>query len=195
MKKPFSIYEVCEIALLVAMAVALDILNPIKINAGGGNVGIAMIPLFVIALRNNIWKSFIATGIVFGVVTYFTDGWGGGFYSIVFDYVLAFGSLAILSLFRNLIFKNKNKVLPFVFITMGLIAGGFGRYVFTSISSIINYGSTFSEALAYNLYIPASILICIVVINALYPALVILNRRFPTEREKQIAEAEVLVEE
>ena len=68
----FSVRDIAEIAILVALALGLDKLK-ISVGATGGSVNFAMFPLFVIALRHGPFKGFIAGGIVYGLISCLLD--------------------------------------------------------------------------------------------------------------------------
>ncbi|MDR0831937.1 MAG: energy-coupled thiamine transporter ThiT [Bacillales bacterium] len=185
-QKHFTLLDITEIAILVAIAIVLDTLGQLKIHITGGSIGFAMVPLFLIALRHDFYKSFIAIGIVFGLSTLLLDGYGFNPLMILFDYVLGFGSLAVLSFFRPLIFKQQNKVIPYVFITIGILIGGLLRFIFSSISSMLVYEASFTEAIIYqSAYIPLSILLCLIIINLLHPTIMFLNKRLNNRKEEE----------
>ena len=71
MKKTFgfTVKDIAEIAILSARAIVLDRVVRIPLGATGGSINISMVPLYVIALRHGWFKSFIAGGIVYGLIT------------------------------------------------------------------------------------------------------------------------------
>ena len=121
-KSLFSLYDIVEIAMLISLAVVLDTFIKIPIGITGGSINLAMLPLMIIALRHNFYKSFISCGLVYGLATCLLDGYGLMY--LPFDYVLGFGSVAIISIFRQFIFdKNCSKITfkGIVFLTLSLI--------------------------------------------------------------------------
>ena len=70
-KKSFlSVKEMVEMALLISLAIILD-LDGLKISLGanGGSIGFTMLPLFILALRHGYIKSLIGIGLVYGITT------------------------------------------------------------------------------------------------------------------------------
>ena len=124
----FSVRDIAEIAILVALALGLDKLK-ISVGATGGSVNFAMFPLFVIALRHGPFKGFIAGGIVYGLISCLLDEYGMQFYA--FDYLIPFGAPALLGFIAKYVddhfdteFNKKNAlgiVLSYVFIAVGIM--------------------------------------------------------------------------
>lgn len=179
-KVTFTAREMMEIAILVGLAVILDFIKVFQ-NPGGGSINLSMLPLFLIALRYNFTKSFIASGIIYGFIAVIKDGYG--FATYPFDYLIGYGLIAIVSLFRHLVFNNKLHIaLRFTILIGAFILAGFGRLVGSTLSSMVLYSYSLQAALVYNLaYIPASTGLALVVTLALYPALVTINKRFPVD--------------
>ena len=100
----FSIRDITEIAVMVALAIILDKFVKIQVGATGGSINIATVPLFIIAFRHGWFKGLIASGILFGIVTNLLDGYGINTYP--FEYLIAFGSIEIAGLFGKMIFNN-----------------------------------------------------------------------------------------
>ena len=99
-KKSFlSVKEMVEIALLVAIAVILDLDGfKITLSATGGSIGFTMVPLFIIGYRHGFIKSLIGVGFIYGLTTALLDGHGIIYYP--FDYFIAYGvSISFGSLF------------------------------------------------------------------------------------------------
>ena len=164
--------------MLVAIAIILD--QPflkIRVGVNGGSVSLTMVALFVISLRFNPIKSFIGCGLIYGFITCLLDGWG--FATFPLDYLLGYGSLCFLSIFRNKI-QNLNGSKSIFLLVIGIIVSVTLRCVFSSISSIIFYGFTIRDALLYNvLYLGPSLGITLIVLLVLYKPLKMINNRFP----------------
>ncbi|HZJ89309.1 MAG TPA: energy-coupled thiamine transporter ThiT [Bacilli bacterium] len=144
-----SIYDITEIAILVAFAVILDLPGlKIKLSAGPGSISLTMVPLILLALRFNMFKSFIGIGIVYGLITNIIDGYG--FITFPLDYLLGYGSLALISLFR----PEKHAQLTLkriLLISLGVFLGGAFRILFSTISGVLLYSYTFIASFLYNL--------------------------------------------
>jgi len=183
-KMPMTIKDMAEDAVLVAASFALNFVK-IPVGASGGSINFQMLPLFIIALRHGPLQGLISGGIVFGILTCFTDGYG--FTTFPFDYLIGFGSVAVLGFFKNQILSEEQKtynVKGLIFLAIAAIAATAIRLVGSSISSIIFYGTDLGGALAYNIpYILPSGLIALAVLMALYGPLLKLNKRFPVSEK------------
>ena len=79
---------------MVGLAIALSLpwfKIPIAVN--GGSVNISMLPMFVVALRHGPFKGFLASGIVYGMITCLLDAYGINTYPM--EYLIGFGTIAI----------------------------------------------------------------------------------------------------
>lgn len=179
-KSLFTVKDIVEIAMLISLAVILDMFLKIKIGATGGSINLAMLPLMIIALRHNFYKSFIATGLVYGLTTCLTDGYGLMY--LPFDYVLGFGSVALISLFRTFILNNetdKMSVKGIIFLFISCICVFVFRTLASTISSMVYYGYTFSAGIIYNItYIGPSVAACFALLILLYKPLLMVNKRY-----------------
>lgn len=180
-KMPMSVRDIAEDAILVAAAFALNFVK-IPLGATGGSINFQMLPLFIIALRHGPFHGLISGGIVFGVLTCFTDGYG--FATFPFDYLIGFGSVAVLGFFRSLIMgedKAGYNLMGEIFLAVGTLLAGLVRFAGSTISSMAIYGYEFVPALAYNVtYIPASVGVALVALMVLYGPLLKLDKMFPT---------------
>ena len=190
-KKSFlSVKEMVEIALLVAIAVILDLDGfKITLSATGGSIGFTMVPLFIIGYRHGFIKSLIGVGIIYGITTCLLDGHGFIYYP--FDYLIAYGvSVSFGSLFSKSIFYKgeffNDKLLNVLSLVLSVLVVGVIRVVGHTLSSMIFYQYTLEASLVYNIsYVLPSILICMGVLVLLLPSLKVLNKRFPTEFSKK----------
>ena len=183
-KMPMTIRSMAEDAILIAAAFALNFLK-IPMGVTGGSINLQMLPLFVIAVRHGPFHGLVSGGIVYGLLTCFTDGWGFACYP--FDYLIGFGSVAVLGFFKPLIMGKDQKFYNIkgeIFLAIGGILATFVRLLGSSISSVVLWGSTFGEALIYNAsYIPASGIAAVVILMLVYGPLLMVNRHFPTEEQ------------
>lgn len=174
-----SVRDIAEDGMLVAMAFVLNLLTLFKAPTGG-SVNLQMLPLFLIALRHGPTHGLICGGIVYGLLTCATDGYGFACYP--FDYLIGFGSVAILGFFRPLIFNGNTKYnfKSELFLLIGGIASTLVRFMGSTASSMVIWQTPFVESLIYNsVYIPVSGLIAIILIMLLYSPLAKLNEKFP----------------
>lgn len=181
----FSVFDIVEMGVMCALAIALDTFVKIPIGATGGSINIALLPLMVVAYRHGWFKGFIAGGVVFGFITCLIDGYGFQFFP--FEYFLAFGSVAIAALFGVTIFKNfskktaLNKVISIAFIILSMVIVFVIRTMCGTIDSMIFYHYNFGAAFAYNVaYVGPSCGIVAVLLILLLPVFKSINQVYPT---------------
>lgn len=174
-----TVREITEMSMLIALAIILDLpFLKIRIGANGGSISLSMLPLFILALRVGPLKSFIGIGVIYGFLTCLLDGWGLA--TFPFDYLIGYGSLALLGLFKNKILQEDSFLKGILFIVIGVIISAFGRFVGANLSSMILYEYSFKASLIYNaIYIFPSIGITLVILILLYKPLLLVNKRYP----------------
>ena len=64
----FTTREICELAMLVGLAVVLNFFPKIPL-AWAGSINFQIVPLVIIALRFSPFKTFMASGMIFGLIT------------------------------------------------------------------------------------------------------------------------------
>ena len=158
----FSVRDICEIAIFVALAVVFDVFVKIEIGITGGSLNIAMLPLFIIALRQGWFKGFLAGGVVFGLITCALDGYGFATYPL--EYFLGFGSVGLLGVLKPLITDDNYNVTwhSYAYSTVGMLAAYVLRFFCGTLDSMIIYGYDFIGSVAYQAqYIfPSFIAVC-----------------------------------
>ena len=179
-----TVKEIVEEGVLISLAFVLNFIK-IPIGATGGSINFQMLPLMLIALRHGPQHGFVAGGIIYGLLTCLTDGYGFACYP--FDYLIGFGSVAVMGFFRNFIFSKEQQTYNFKGLLFIFISGTLAtiiRYIGSNVSSIVVYQYTLKEALGYNaFYIPLSGLISILALMAIYGPLLKVNARHPVEEE------------
>lgn len=170
-----SIRDIAEDGMLIAMAFVLDLIK-IPVGATGGSINLQFFPLFVIALRHGPIHGFICSSIVYGLLSWAFSGYSIATYP--FDFFLAFSGVAFFGVFSKFIFNNKGLYnihgMFWIFIsgTLAMLTRWFG----STLSSVLNYGVTFVEGLAYNIpYVFFSGIAAIIVMIALYGPIAKLN--------------------
>ena len=179
-KLTLTISDIAEIGVLVALAIVADMFIKFKLNPNGGSISLVMTPLFLISLRKGFFKGFIACGLIFGLINCLMDGYGLATYQ--YDYLLGYGSCAIIGLFKPLI-MNKEHRLKFsgiVSIAMGAVLATIFRTIFSTISGVVLYELSVLESFAYNAaYIIPSGIIGLIISIILYKPLLIIDKKYP----------------
>lgn len=186
----FSVREICELAMLIGLAVVLNFFPKIPLS-WAGSINFQIVPLVIIALRFSPLKTFMSCGLIFGVITCLTDGYG--YFAFPLEYLLAFGSVAIISPFRHFILKyrteNKHNYVFAIITLMSLIlVQTVIRFLCASIDSYIFYyayldlstaSTAFGAALIYNApYVFLTGVATMGVVGVLYYPLLRINKRF-----------------
>lgn len=175
-----TVRQIVEEGVLISLAFVLNFIK-IPIGPTGGSINFQMLPLMIIALRHGPQHGFVAGGIVYGLLTCLTDGYGFACYP--FDYLIGFGSVAVMGFFRKQIFSKEQKQynvkgLIFIFVA-GLLSTAI-RYIGSNVSSIVVYGYSLKAALEYNaFYIPLSGLVATIAFMVLYGPLIKINNNYP----------------
>ena len=176
-----SVKTIAEDGVLIAAAFVLNFIR-IPIAPTAGSINLQMLPLLVIALRRGPLDGFVAGGIVYGLLTCLTDGYGLATYP--FDYLVGFGSVAVLGFFRRFIFSPEQtayNVKGIVFLIIGVALSTFVRFVGSCTSSMVLYGYDLQAAMIYNyVYVFISGGLALAVLLILYGPLVRVNRLFPS---------------
>ena len=138
----------------------------------GGSVDLAMIPVFLFALRWGVGWGLLE-GFLFGLLQMFIDGavaWG--WQSLLLDYLVAFTPLGLAGLFRG---KGRG-------IYVGILLGCFLRFIVHFISGVTIYaitmptelfGSVYTSPATYSLvyngsYMLIDTVICLIIFGVLY---------------------------
>lgn len=178
----FSTRDMAESGVLIAAALVLNFIRLFPAPTGG-SVNLQMLPLFILAIRKGPVKAFIGCGIVYGLISCLTDGYGIATYP--FDYLLGIGSTAILGLFSKQIFgedQENYNLKGEIFLFVGVVLATSMRFVAGTISSMVLYDYDFAPAALYNVgYVFISGAISLAVIMALYGPLLKINKQFPNK--------------
>ena len=180
----FSLRDITEIAVLVAMAVVLDTFVKIPLGGEGGSLNFSMVPMFVVALRHGPFKAFIASGVIYGLITCLLDGYG--FITYPLDYLVAFGSTCVLGFFGAYINNNFNKrtrsmVNSVLIIALSITLWAFIRLFASTLDGMLVYKYSFAASLAYNaLYVVPTLIFDIPITIALVIPLTGISKRYPS---------------
>ena len=185
--------QIVEEGVMISLAFVLNFIK-IPVGATGGSINFQMLPLMIIALRHGPQHGFIAGGIIYGLLTCLTDGYGFACYP--FDYLIGFGSVAVMGFFRQFIFSKEQTTYNFKGLLFIFISGTLAtlvRYIGSNVSSIVVYNLSLKAALAYNaFYIPLSGLVAIIALMAMYGPLLKVNASHPVaiEQDNKVEEVQ-----
>lgn len=141
-----SVREITLMAILVALSIALDTLKFLPMP-NGGSINGAMLGLVLIALSFSPIKTFLATSIVFGLLSSLLDGYAAYY---LFDYFFALSGFFIISFVRHAILKSD--ALTGSFVLWVTFSGAFLiRLVSHVISGMLFFDVDFSGSLTYNI--------------------------------------------
>jgi len=165
MKK--QLIALCETAVMIAMAVVIDLLVkviPFLSMPKGGTYSIAMLPIMVIGFRHGYKYSFLA-GLCYGLLNFILDGYSFYWGSFIFDYTLPFTLLGVCGLFQ----KSGRKLIYF---ELSILLAGFLRYLCHGFSGVLFFADyapvgmapAFYSFIVYNLpYMLVSTIACMVI--------------------------------
>lgn len=179
----FTTRDITESGVLIAAALGLNFIRLFPAPTGG-SVNLQMLPLFLLAIRRGPLKGFIGCGIVYGLISCLTDGWGFAYFP--FDYLLGFGGASFLGFFSTRILPSDKDNYNFkgeLYLAIGAIGATFIRFVGGTISSMIFYDLDLTGAMLYNVgYVFISGGLALAILMALYGPLLKINRRFPPQK-------------
>lgn len=189
-RKKFTVYEISEIAVLVALALVLD---KVKIPVGitGGSINLSAVPLILLSIRHGFFKGLISSSLIFGLISCLLDGYG--IQTFPFDYLIAFSGYATVGffmyLFKKFVIKNRENI-EFASMVISIVLCGIvsflTRMTGSSISSMLFYELGLKEALIYNIaYIPLSVFGSTLIAILLAKPLQIINHKFPLKVKKE----------
>lgn len=164
-------------ALCVALSFVLSYIKIFHMPQGGSITPASMLPIFLFAYIYGTPHGLIVA-IAYGLLQMIQDAYIVHWAQAILDYVLAFGALSLAGLF-------KKSIIP------GIIAGGFGRFLFAFLSGFIFFAEYAPEgqspvvySLVYQItYIIPELAICIVI--AVIPAV---SKTINSLRDQSIAE-------
>ena len=174
MKNHLKLRALTEGAVLIAMAQALSYLKLFELP-NGGSISIGMLPIFLYCARWG-WKNGFIASFAYGLLQLIFDGaYAWGPWSMLLDYILAFGALGVAGFFS----QAKGNVF------VGTVVGSLARFVFSFISGVTIYriyaptevlGMTFADPWLYSFvynfsYIAISAAVILVIFAVIYKPL------------------------
>ena len=147
----FSVRDIAEMGILCALAIVFDKFVTIGIGENGGSINIAMLPLFIIALRQGWFKGFISGAIIFGLITCATDK-HPNWLAYPLDYFIGFGSVGLLGVFKPFITDEDYNITwhSYAYSTVGILAAYVLRFFAATIDGILVYETDLIGSMVYN---------------------------------------------
>lgn len=171
---------VVEVGLSVALAAVLSLLKiTLPWNFAGGSVSLAMLPIFVLAVRRGVGPGVVG-GMLFGGVDYMLEPWFVHPVQVVLDYPVAFGLCGLAGLLRPAVRRSGWTGARAALMTaMAAVVGGIGRLGASFLSGVVFFGQNAGPgqpvwlySLVYNgSYLLPSIVSCAVAAAIVVPAL------------------------
>ena len=160
-----------EVAIFAAMAFIFDLLGNImsfSLWAQGGSVSIAMVPVFLMALRWGV-KGGVVTGLLLGLLQIVS----GTAYILtpvqgILDYIVAFSAVGLSGLLFSLVQPNgNNRRMNILYVTGGILIGSSLRFLAHFIAGVVFFGAGAADgqsviifSLLYNLsYLLPSVIV------------------------------------
>ena len=180
---------IAEIAIMAALAFALDFIQgPITrgLFPNGGSIGIAMLPILILAFRRGTKYAFIS-----GLILSFLQMLGGIYLSanvwymiilqILLDYILAYPLVAFAGIFRKNYINSDNKTLKNAFLINGTILGGVLKILCHYLAGVIFWSSSCPEGFSggahlYSIAYNSSYMIPNIILNTII--LIIISSKF-----------------
>ncbi|ADQ05787.1 proton-coupled thiamine transporter YuaJ [Caldicellulosiruptor hydrothermalis 108] len=126
-RQKFSTKALVYGGVVIALSFILSFIKLYRMPQGGSITPASMLPLFAYAYMFGPFAGIVA-GMAYGILQLIQDPYVVHWAQLLLDYPLAFGALGFAGFFR----KN----LP-----LGILAGGFGRFVFHFISGVVFFAS------------------------------------------------------
>jgi thiamine transporter len=126
-RQKFSTKTLVYGGVVIALSFILSFIKLYRMPQGGSITPASMLPLFAYAYMFGPFAGIVA-GMAYGILQLIQDPYVVHWAQLLLDYPLAFGALGFAGFFR----KN----LP-----LGILAGGFGRFVFHFISGVVFFAS------------------------------------------------------
>ena len=118
------------------------------------------------------------------------DAWQKELISLIFDYIIGYGCIALVSFFAKKIFSSHSKhIINILWLILSIVLISAIRVVSSSVGGyILHWAPTLASSLWTNLtvYVGWDCLLALVVSIILYPSILLINKRFPTSFTKSI---------
>ena len=120
-----TIRTIVEVALFAAIGYILDeIQGAFAVSfTSGGSIGIAMLPIIIIAYRRG-WLPAILTGIIMGAFDMTTKAYIVHPIQVFLDYIFPYAFVGVAGFFKPLFDKAEDKKTKILWLVVGIVSGG-----------------------------------------------------------------------
>lgn len=134
MKNRLMTEQITEIALLLSMALVIEIIfKALPSQPQGGSISVSLLPLVVIAWRHGV-KVGLFGGVVFSMLNLLLNPVIYHWASLFLDYIFAFGAVGFAAYFAKI-----NRQSP-LFFGLALLYAGVVRFLFHLVSGAVLFG-------------------------------------------------------
>lgn len=136
-------------AMMVSLSITINLFMKmmpfLQLGEGGTFFSLTALPIIYAGLAlGPVWGVF--AGVCYGLLDFILDGAAYGILSLIFDYVLAFGVLGLVGLFKKQFKEGKNWIVIIAIVAFELV-----RLFSHTLSSILVFGATFGYGfITYN---------------------------------------------
>lgn len=136
-------------AMMVSLSITINLFMKmmpfLQLGEGGTFFSLTALAIIYAGLAlGPVWGVF--AGVCYGLLDFILDGAAYGILSLIFDYVLAFGVLGLVGLFKKQFKEGKNWIVIIAIVAFELV-----RLFSHTISSILVFGATFGYGfITYN---------------------------------------------
>jgi thiamine transporter len=183
-----------EVALCVGLAAVLSVWKvTLPWNIAGGSISLAMLPIFVIALRRGVIAG-VVTGLLYGVIDYLLEPFFVHWIQVLLDYGVAFAACGLAGVgaasVRSAIQRSSSASVVLT-ITVWTALGGLSRLAASVLSGIVFFGADAPAgqpvvlySLLYNAsYLVPSLLATVVLTAVIVP---VLSRAVPVGEQGRV---------
>lgn len=171
---------IVEMALCVGLAAVLSLWEVrLPWNIAGGSISLAMLPIFVIALRRGVGAG-VLTGLLFGAFDYMREPFFVHPIQVVLDYGVAFAGCGLAGLGVRSVASTKERGLPSWILPVKVFAwtvvGGLARFAAAVTSGVVFFGANADPGqpvLIYSLLYNASYLVPAVLLTGALAAIIV----------------------
>ncbi|MER1999674.1 MAG: energy-coupled thiamine transporter ThiT [Lysinibacillus sp.] len=162
-----------EIAIFAGLGLVLDKLA--FSMPQGGSVSFAMLPIVLMAIRWGFGAG-LTTGLLIGILQMMFGAYVLHWVQALFDYGIAFSIVGLAAIVRHTVLQSaqkQNKKQIVIWIVIGVVVGGFGRYVAHTIAGAVffaEYAGT-QNPWIYSLGYNATYMVPAIILTAIAAAL------------------------